>query len=45
MWEFEILYLETGDHDIIYGYNFVDACIRNDLDPDLVECLHSEYVD
>ena len=45
MWEYEILFLETGDTDIIYGYSFIDACARNDIDPDCVECLHYEYVD
>lgn len=45
MYEFEILVLETGERDIIQGYNFVDACARFGLDPSEVEVLFQEYVD
>lgn len=49
MWEFEIMDIETGETDIIYGYNIEDACMRNDIDIDIdidcIEVLYSEYVD
>ncbi len=45
MWEFEIMYVDTGETDIIYGYNIADACMRNDIDIECIEVLFSEYVD
>lgn len=45
MWEFEIMFIETGETDIIYGYNIEDACMRSGIDIDCIDILFSEYID
>lgn len=45
MYEFEVLFILTGERDIIHGYNFIDACARSGIDPETVEVLYQEYVD
>jgi len=45
MWEFEIMYLETGETDIIHGYNIEDACMRCGIDIEEIDVLFSEYID
>lgn len=45
MWGYEVQDIETGEIFFIYGYNFEDACYRNDIDPFYVEVLSREYVD
>ena len=44
MYEYEIMD-EFGNRDIIFGYNFNDACARSNIDPMSVECLSSDYID
>lgn len=45
MYEYEILFLETGERDIIFGYSFEDACIRSNIDPYEVQVLGYDYMD
>ena len=45
MWEYEIEYICTGEVEIICGYTFVDACLRNNIDPNEVVCLDSNCID
>jgi hypothetical protein len=45
MWSFYIRYKNTGERDIIFGYNWRDACRRSSLDPEAtnIECLMQDY--
>ena len=45
MWEYEVQFIDTGEIELIYGYNFIDACAKADIDIDEVECLSYEYID
>lgn len=45
MYEYEIMFITTGEITLIYGYNFDDACMRSNIDPACVECLMFSYVD
>lgn len=45
MWEFEIMNVYTEEIFLIYGYDYYDACARNDLDPNEYKVLQREYVD
>lgn len=45
MWEFEIMFVDTGETDIIHGYNIQDACNRCGIDINTIEVLFSEYID
>lgn len=47
MWAFEIRYRDCGERDIIFGYNWRDACRRANLDANdsNIECLMQYYED
>lgn len=44
MWEFEVL-LSDQSREIIFGYNFQDACRRSKINPDEATVLIQEYID
>ena len=46
MWEFDIYNESTGESNIIFGYNLLDAFRRNpSLNPNEWTCTGSEYID
>lgn len=45
MYEYGIYNIHTDEEEIIFGYNFADACRRAKLNTDEWEILYREYVD
>lgn len=45
MYEYEIIYNRTNEHDFLYGYSFADACRRRKVDPNTVTVFGSWYID
>ena len=45
MWSIEIMHKVTGETDLLMGYDFEDACRRNNLNPDDYRCLGRWYED
>ena len=45
MWSFEIEHKVTGEGNLILGYNFKDACKRNNLNPDEYHLIARYYED
>lgn len=45
MYEIDVRNRHTGERDTIYGYDFEDACRRNDYDPNDYIFEGSWYVD
>lgn len=45
MMEYEIYNPVTRKYDIIWGYDFMDAFARNNLDPNDWEVTHEVFID
>ena len=46
MYEFEIIYKSSGEHDFLYGYSLRDLARRYpDIDPDSYVVLMRTYID
>lgn len=45
MWEYYIMYKDTGEKDCIFGYNEADAARRASLLPSQYTVLMRTYVD
>ena len=45
MTEYGIYNIHTDEEEIIFGYNFTDACRRAKLNPNDWEVIYREYVD
>lgn len=45
MFEYEIMAVGSDDIYYIYGYTYLDACERNNLDPNNYKVFNFEYVD
>lgn len=48
MWTFELIYKASGEHDMLLGGDFEEACRDAGLDPDRIwkECwIYSSYED
>lgn len=45
MYEYEIIYNGTNEHDFIYGYSLADACRRRGLNRDAFTVFGSWYID
>lgn len=45
MYEYEIIYNGTNEHDFLYGYSFADACRRRNIDRNEVKVLFMDYID
>ena len=46
MWEFEIVYKGTNNHDFLYGYNEKDLIRRYPhISPDVYIIIYKEYID
>ncbi len=45
MYEYEIIYNGTNEHDFLYGYSFADACRRRKIDPNTVTVFGAWYID
>lgn len=45
MYEFHIQHIACNDTDIIFGYDFNDACRRSKFDPEEWQIIMQEYVD
>jgi hypothetical protein len=46
MFEYEIIYKATGDHDFLYGYSRKDLIRRYpELDPATYTIIYTEYID
>lgn len=44
MWEFQIMFIDTEETDIIYGYDIEDACMREGIYIDDIEVVCSEFI-
>lgn len=45
MWEIIIQNRYSGENDTVFGYNFVDACIRNKYNPEDFIFVGQWYID
>jgi hypothetical protein len=45
MYEYTIVHRNTNATEIIFGYNYADACRRCKVDPTLYDVIDYEYVD
>jgi hypothetical protein len=45
MYEIEIIYNDTMEHDFIYGYSVKDALQRRKIDPSTVTIGFVDYID
>lgn len=46
MYEFEIIYKSSGEHDFLYGYSYKDLIRRYpEIDPNSYTIVYREYID
>ena len=46
MYEFEIIYKSSGEHDFLYGYSLRDLALRYpEIDPNSYTVIYHEYID
>ena len=45
MWEYGIYNRVTDEEDVIFGYDFLNACIRRGINPDEWEIIYRDYAD
>ena len=45
MWEFIIIHKYSDIQEIVFGYDFYDACKRANLDSEKWKVLRSDYID
>ena len=46
MYEFEIIYKNTNEHDFLYGYSLRDLALRYpEIDPSTYVVVSREYID
>lgn len=46
MYQYEIIYKATNEHDFLYGYNLRDLVRRYpEIDPDSYKVIYKEWID
>lgn len=46
MFEFEIIYKATGEHDFLFGYSKQNLAVRYpNIDPDSYDIISREFID
>lgn len=45
MYEFEIQNKVTNEEKILFGYNYIDACRKGNVEADEWKVIYREYVD